>query len=233
VKALLLDLDDTLLDYSGDVDDSWTQACRTCCTPRQHDAARLIEALGPTRRWFWDDPERHRTARLDMPGAWTSIVTYAMERIGLVAPGLAETIVGDFAARRRERMCLFSDAIDCLEQARRDGLGLGLITNGDARQQRYKIERWDLAKYFDAMVIEGEFGVGKPDAAVYRHVLDKLGVAPADAVMVGDNLEFDVDGPQQLGVRGLWLDREGRGLPAESLIRPYRIVRSLKEINGG
>lgn len=227
---MLLDLDDTLLDYSGDVDESWAQACQTCCTPRRHDAARLIEVLGPTRRWFWDDPERQRTARIDMTGAWTSIVRHAMDRVGLVDPGLAETIVEDFVARRRERMCLFPDALECLGQARRAGLGLALVTNGDARHQRYKIERWDLAKHFDAIVIEGEFGVGKPDASVYRHVLDKLCVEPADAVMVGDNLECDVDGPQRLGARGLWLDRPGRGLPADSLIRPHRVIRSLREI---
>jgi putative hydrolase of the HAD superfamily len=230
VNALLLDLDDTLLDYSGGVDESWAEACRTCCTPRGHDAARLIEALGPTRRWFWDDTERHRTARVNMQDAWTQIVAYAMERIALVDPDLATTVAEDFAARRRDRMCLFPDAIECLEGFRRKGIGLALVTNGDARQQRYKIERWDLAKYFDAMVIEGEFGVGKPDAAVYRHVLGKLGVPPADACMVGDNLEFDVDGPQRLGVRGFWLDRDGRGLPAESSIRPWRIIRSLTEL---
>ena len=230
MKALILDLDDTLLDYSGDVDVSWADACRVCCAPRQYDAARLIEALGPTRRWFWDDPVRHRVERVDMPGAWTKIVAHAMERIGLVDADLAKTIAEEFAARRRERMRLFPDALACLEGARRDGIPLGLVTNGDARQQRYKIERWGLAKYFDAVVIEGEFGVGKPDPSVYRHVLDSLGIAPADAVMVGDNLEFDVDGPQRLGVRGLWLDRRNEGLPPDSRIRPHRIIRSLAEI---
>ena len=230
MKALLLDLDDTLLDYSGDADDSWAAACRAGCTPRQHDAARLIEALGPTRRWFWDDPERHRTERVDMPQAWLNIITHAMERIGLRDPVLARSIAEDYEARRRERMCLFPDALECLERYRRRGVGLALVTNGDARQQRYKIERWDLAKYFDAMVIEGEFGVGKPDASVYRHVLAKLGVAPTDAYMVGDNLEFDVDGPQRLGVRGLWLDRRGEGLPEGTPIRPWRIIRALTEL---
>jgi putative hydrolase of the HAD superfamily len=230
VKALLLDLDDTLLDYSGDADDSWAAACRAGCTPRQHDAARLIEALGSTRRWFWDDAERHRTERVNMPQAWKNIVTHAMGRIGWHDSALADAIVEDYAARRRERMCLFPDAVECLERYRRAGVGLALVTNGDARQQRYKIERWDLAKYFDAMVIEGEFGVGKPDASVYRHVLAKLGVEPAKAYMVGDNLEFDVDGPQRLGVRGLWLDRRGEGLPEDTPVRPWRIIRSLTEL---
>lgn len=230
MKALLLDLDDTLLDYSGGVDASWAEACVACCGSCDVDPARLIAALAPTRRWFWDDPERHRTERIDMLRAWTRIVTHALERIGVTNDALADTIARDFAARRRERMQLFPEAVECLEAFRRAGLPLGLVTNGDARQQRYKIERWDLAKYFDVMVIEGEFGAGKPDEVVYRHALAKLGVAAADACMVGDNLEFDVEGAQRLGLRGLWIDREGRGLPAGSGVRPWRIIRSLAEI---
>lgn len=232
MKALLLDLDDTLLDYSGGVDESWAEACRSGCEPHGHDADRLIEAVGAARRWFWDDPVRHRVERVRMLEAWTKIVRHAMAGIELTHPDLAERIAEDFAGRRRNRMRLFPDALDCLDRFRGAGIGLALVTNGDARQQRYKIDRWGLEKYFDAIVIEGEFGVGKPDAAVYRHVLDRLSVVPTDACMVGDNLEFDVDGPQRLGVRGLWLDRDGRGLPEPTGIQPWRVIRSLAELDG-
>jgi putative hydrolase of the HAD superfamily len=48
--------------------------------------------------------------------------------------------------------------------------------------------------------------------------------------MVGDHLEFDVAGPQQLGLRGAWLDRPGTGVPAGVTVRPDRILRSLDEM---
>jgi putative hydrolase of the HAD superfamily len=230
VKAILLDLDDTLLDYSGDVEDSWAQACDAGCAGSDVDVARLVEVLGPTRRWFWDDPVRHRVERVDMPGAWRKIAAYALERLGRPDEKLADTIMREYRALRRARMRLYPEALACLERLRARGLGLALVTNGDAREQRYKIERWDLARFFDAIVIEGEFGAGKPDEAVYRHALGKLAVPPTDAGMVGDHLENDVDGPQRLGLRGIWLDREGRGLPAECTVRPWRIVRSLEQI---
>jgi putative hydrolase of the HAD superfamily len=227
---VLLDLDDTLLDYSGGVDDSWAEACAACCAGCDVDAGHLVAALGPTRRWFWDDPVRHRAERTDMRRAWTRIVHHALARMGVTNDALAEAVARDFAMRRRERMQLFPEALECLEALREAGLALGLITNGDAREQRYKIERWDLGKYFDVMVIEGEFGAGKPDEAVYRHALAELTVAADDACMVGDNLELDVAGAQRLGVRGLWIDRNGHGLPAGSGVRPWRIIRSLAEI---
>ncbi len=48
--------------------------------------------------------------------------------------------------------------------------------------------------------------------------------------MVGDHLEFDVAGPQRLGLRGAWLDRPGAGVPAGVAVRPDRIVRGLDEL---
>jgi putative hydrolase of the HAD superfamily len=48
--------------------------------------------------------------------------------------------------------------------------------------------------------------------------------------MVGDNLEWDVGGPQKLGIVGIWIDAKGQGVPAASAVRPDRIIRSLSEL---
>jgi putative hydrolase of the HAD superfamily len=228
VRALLLDLDDTLLDYSGGVDAHW-EAAVTACAPPGLDRT-LLTAITETRRWFWDDPERHRRERVNMLGAWQHIVEFALERLAVEADGLAPAIARDFAARRRDAMRLFPDAVDSLESFRRRGVRLALVTNGDASQQRDKIERHGLARFFDVILIEGEFGVGKPEEIVYRHVLRSLGTAPDAAWMAGDHLEFDVEAPQKLGLFGVWIDRGGQGLPAGSRVRPHRVVRSLREL---
>jgi putative hydrolase of the HAD superfamily len=230
VKALLFDLDDTLLDYSGGVDRSWTEACTECGVLAGIDPATLVAAIAETRRWFWDDPARHRRERVNMLGAWQHIVEFALERLGRPAPDLAEAIARDYAARRRAVMRLFPDSLACLTQLRRRGIPLALVTNGDASQQRYKIERHDLARYFDAIVIEGEFGAGKPDEAVYRHALGALRMKPGEALMVGDHLEWDVGAPQRLGLTGVWMDRGGLGLPHGSAVQPHWIIRSLDEL---
>ncbi len=229
MKALLLDLDDTLLDYSGGVEAHW-EAAVCAHAPAALDPATLVAAVAETRRWFWDDPARHRRERVNMLGAWQHIVEFALERLGVEAAGVAGAIARDFAARRRAAMRLFPDTLESLERFRRRGVPLGLVTNGDAAQQRDKIERHGLAPFFGAIVIEGEFGAGKPDAIVYREALAQLGAAPDAAWMVGDHLEFDVEAPQSLGLKGVWVDRVGRGLPAGSPVRPHQIVRSLRDL---
>jgi putative hydrolase of the HAD superfamily len=228
VNALLLDLDDTLLDYSGGVDGCWAGACADAAADVAQ--AALVAALAETRRSFWTDPERNRRERVDMLRAWTQIASQALERCG-ADPRLGAPIAQAFAARRHTVMRLFPDALQCLTALRERGLPLAMVTNGDAREQRAKIERHGLARFFDAIVIEGEFGAGKPDAAVYRSALAGLSVEPGPEVwMVGDHLEFDVAGPQRLGLRAAWLDRPGQGVPAGAVVRPDRILRGLDEL---
>jgi len=230
VKALLLDLDDTLLAYSAGVDTSWAEACGAVALPME--TAMLLASLTETRKWFWSgDPERHARERVNMLGAWTKIVVEALARCGCGDEALAAAIAGDYAARRREVMQLFPESRAVLEALRTRRLPLALVTNGDALQQRDKIERHDLARYFDAILIEGEFGCGKPQERVYREALRQLGVGTDGVCMVGDNLEWDVLAPQRLGLTGVWIDREGAGLPAEhAAARPHRIIRSLAEL---
>jgi putative hydrolase of the HAD superfamily len=226
VKALLVDLDDTLLDYSGGVDVCWEAACASAAP--EVERAALLAALLESRHWFWSDPERHRRERVDMLGAWTKIAARALASCGAPAdPRAAAAIAEAYAERRRAAWRLFPEAVTFLASLRERGVPLALVTNGDARQQRDKIERHDLARWFDAILIEGEMGYGKPEEVVYREALRRLGAGASEAWMVGDHIEFDVGAPQRLGLRGVWVDRSGAGVPAGVDVRPHRIVADL------
>ena len=167
-----------------------------------------------------------------MLGAWTKITARALADLGAPDDLLAAAIARDFAERRWKRMALFAGVPETLDRLRQRGIPLALVTNGDRTHQRRKIEQYDLARFFDVILIEGEFGAGKPDLSVYRHVLGALGVEPDQAWMIGDNIEWDVAAPQRLGLKGAWIDPEGRGLPPGDPTRPDVILRSFTEILG-
>ncbi|HVQ76410.1 MAG TPA: HAD family hydrolase [Candidatus Binatia bacterium] len=230
MNVVLFDLDDTLLDYSGGNEDCWRQSAVEVAVPAGVDLAPLIEALAEARRWLWSDPERHRRERTDMLGAWRKIAERALSGRCAEEVRLAASMADDYAARRRAAWCLFPEALAVLGALRARDARLALVTNGDLRHQRDKIDRHGLAGFFDAILIEGEQGIGKPDPLVYRRALDALRAAAAEATMVGDNLEWDVAAPQRLGLRGIWIDREAQGLPAGSPDAPDRIIRDLREL---
>ncbi len=229
MKALLIDLDDTLLDYTGGVDECWLGAC-SALAPAGLDPSSLLAAIVSARRSFWSDPERHRRERVDMLGAWRKITSQALEDLGAPDGALAAAIAEDFAERRWRCMTLFPGVTDALERLKRREIPLALVTNGDASHQRRKIAQHDLARFFDVILIEGEFGTGKPDEAVYRHVLGALDATPSDTWMVGDHLEWDVAAPQRLGLYGVWVDAEGRGLPEPASVVPHRIIRRFVDL---
>jgi 2-haloalkanoic acid dehalogenase type II len=225
--AVLFDLDDTLLDYSGAVESCWEAACAHAAAAGL-DPAAVARAVHDVRRWFWSDPVRHARERVAMLAAWTKIAAAALERVGRPSELIARAIATDFAARRLETAALFPDARPCLDALRARGVPLGLVTNGDAAMQREKIARHALAPYFDVIVIEGELGAGKPDPAVYRHALGALDARPASTVMVGDNFEWDVAGACAVGIAGVFLDRAGRGAPPGA--PPAPVIRTLRAL---
>jgi putative hydrolase of the HAD superfamily len=230
VRAVLFDLDDTLLDYTGGVTELWAATCRDAAGPAGLDGEALAIAIQEARAWFWGDPVRHRTERVQMLAAWGKIAGRALAGIGCSDDELATRIAAEFHARRSAADRLFGDARPCLDALCARGHVLGLVTNGDRRMQRDKLARHRLADYFDAIAIEGEVGIGKPEAAIFQRALDELGIAPGDAVMIGDNLEWDVGGAERVGIAGVWLDRGGGDAPASGPVSPRHVVRSLDEV---
>jgi putative hydrolase of the HAD superfamily len=230
-RAILLDLDDTILDDSGLVHECWRDACADYADRlRPLDATAVVEAIQTKSRWYWGDPERHRAGRLELDAARREVVRLALADMELDDVELADAIGDAYSRRRDAGMEPLPEAIDTVRWLRDSGRRLALLTNGAGPAQRKKIVRFGLADLFDVVLIEGELGFGKPDERVYHRALDALGVRASDAWMVGDNLDWDVSAPQKLGMRGVWIDVRGRGVPEHAAVRPDHVVRSLSEL---
>ncbi len=229
--AVFFDLDDTLLACASSPEACWRDLCHRFAPQlppvRVEDLCAAVERH---RSWFWSDAARHRIGRLDLAQARRAIVAAAFQELGLDAAAVGNALADAFTVAREE-VDLLPNALETLRHLRGNGVRLALLTNGSREFQRRKIERFGLAELFDCIVIEGEFGAGKPDARVYRHALERVGVRPVDTWMVGDNLEWDVAAPQRLGISGIWFDPARQGLPAGSGVRPDRIISMLSELS--
>ena len=112
------------------------------------------------------------------------------------------------------------------------GLLLALLTNGDSAGQRDKIRRFGLSVYFQAILIEGETGYGKPGPRAFQAALEALGAVAGEACMVGDNLTWDIAGAQAVGIATIWVDRAGTGVPPDAPATPTWAVRGVDEVPG-
>ncbi len=101
---------------------------------------------------------------------------------------------------------LFDDALPVLELLKERGLGLGIVSNTGRDVDEF------LAHHrlpIDAALSSKVHGKVKPHPTIFRAVLDRLGVEPEQAAMVGDSPEDDLEGARALGMRAFLIDREG------------------------
>jgi putative hydrolase of the HAD superfamily len=231
LRALLLDLDDTLLDGRSGVAAAW-DAISDLLAGAQPGLARdaLRAEIHRVTDWFWSDPERTRIGRLDLLAARREILSRVLGAFGRSDAELVGRAAETYGAHRDASLALEAQALDVLARLRRHVPRLALVTNGAAGAQRAKIDRFDLARWFDHVQIEGEFGAGKPERRVYEHALSVLGVAPDEALMAGDDFACDVLGPLAAGLHAAWLDHRGDGA-AQRAPRPFHVVRSLQELS--
>lgn len=228
-KAILFDMDDTLLDWYSAVHNAWEAVCAEVAPRLGGDAGTLREAIRRESALFWADEEavaEYRTKPLD---SRRHIV-----RLALLSEGLDEAPAGEIANHSlrglQDGVTPFDDSIETLEALRAQGYRLGMVTNGSSDTQREKIARWDLAQYFDEIVIEGEFGQGKPDPAVFAQALSGTGAAPHEAWMVGDNLYADIGGARGAGIHSVWIHRERLEFPDDPPAHPDRRIGHLAEL---
>jgi putative hydrolase of the HAD superfamily len=235
-RAILFDLDDTIINAYGRPEVAWLAV-----TTELADAiaplapARATAAISAFAAEFWADAQRHRLHRQNLLEARRKIVAGALGRLAAedrltVDDQVFVRLADRFTAFRDEQMHLFDGAHETLDELKRRGVRLGLVTNGNGAAQRAKVERFDLAHRFDHIQIEGEHGFGKPEERAYRRALEALEVEAHETWMVGDNLEWEVAAPQRLGIYSIWYDPFAAGLPDGADVVPDRIIRRLGEL---
>jgi putative hydrolase of the HAD superfamily len=231
---MLIDMDDTILSAYGRPDIAWNNVAAEFAgefapLPPQQVAAAIV-ASG---RKFWATAEA--AWRLKLAEARHEVVRGGFAALAAVGQpalpmDLAIRLADRFTAYREEEMFVFPGAHDAIDALKAHGVKLALVTNGAADTQRAKVERFAFTHRFDHIQIEGEHGFGKPDERAYMHAMQALGVTAPDTWMIGDNLEWEIEAPQRLGIYAIWMDAHGDGLPADTAVKPDRIIRSLTEL---
>jgi putative hydrolase of the HAD superfamily len=226
IKVAVFDIDGTLLDHAG---------------ARRAGLEKLYAALEEAQRVSLDEfisiwqREDERYWKQYQAGEIT-FVQQRLFRVKAVFESLGEyatderamAVFHTYLAVYEASWKLYDDVLPCLDALR--GYRLAVISNGDSGQQRRKLARTGIASRFESVVISGDLGIFKPHPEIFERSLQELGVAAEEAVYVGDDLEADALGAQGVGMRAIWLAREGyTGDPADL---PVPVVASLSQVEG-
>jgi HAD superfamily hydrolase (TIGR01549 family) len=110
------------------------------------------------------------------------------------------------AWERSENFDLYDDVLPVLGELRGRGLKLGLVSNGGREISDFVAHH---CLDVDCAVASRAHGWIKPHESIFLAALELIGAAPADAAMVGDSVEDDIEGAAALGMRTVLIDREG------------------------
>ena len=229
VQALFFDLNETLLDGSGD-QDSILRTCRSIASAQPGlDADQLLAANAEVWQQYWPEVEDKWTLGL-LDGNNISLEAWrrTLRACGCNDDSFARLARETHSRYHRESLRLFDDVHELfsLVQPR---FSLALVTNGASDTQREILRVLDIEQRFGAVAISGEVGVAKPDARIFRFALDVLAAEPENVWHVGDDLNTDVAGAKAASLTAVWLNRGGDPWK-EGAPKPDYEIRSLRDL---
>jgi len=250
INTIIFDLDDTLLWDKKSVKTAFEKTCEYAATIHNVNPAELEEAVRKEARALYegfetydytvliginpfeglwgtfDDPTDSFQKMKDIvPGYRTEAWTKGLAAFGIDDAQLGAELGERFVAERKVSPFLYEDTFDVLDKLK-GKYQLVLLTNGAPSLQNLKLEITpEIAPYFDHIIISGDFGKGKPDASIFEHVMEKVGITADDAIMVGDNLNTDILGSSRVGMRNVWINRENNA--PNGVVTPTYEVDSL------
>jgi HAD superfamily hydrolase (TIGR01549 family) len=219
-KAVLFDLDDTLWPIAPVI----SQAELSLHAWLQQHAPRVadrfsVDALRQARQSLLErQPEFH----LDLGALRRAGLADAFAHAGEDSAKVDLAMEHFFAARNA--VSPYDDVLPGLEQLNQMVL-VGSISNGNA-----DLRAIGMSHHFKVSVAAHQLGCAKPDAAIFLAACEQLGVAPQDAVYVGDDVLLDVRGAQQAGLRAVWLNRTGSTRHLEHGVVPDAICADFGEL---
>lgn len=102
----------------------------------------------------------------------------------------------------------YPETIQVLEDLKKEGYKLAIISNSPNNNVEPVIEKLDMGKYFDAIMLSWEHGCLKTDKELFTKTLKKLKVKKDDALMVGDSIPTDIEGAKNAGIKAILVDRK-------------------------
>lgn len=102
----------------------------------------------------------------------------------------------------------FPDTLSILENLKAKNVQIGLISNGDSKNQRWKLDKGKIVQFFDPIIISDEIGVSKPSLRVFEIALEKAGTSKEECWYVGDSLVHDIEPALKFGLNVIYLNRK-------------------------
>ena len=232
IKAVLLDLDGTLVDTSVAEAAARGAVVGRIATLREGLDAQEIDgvyqsiAVTTWTRVFSGSPPKSWDGRPVVE----NIIGSVMDRFGVRRDDDPAELTDLFMGVLRQHYRLYPDAGEALKWLR-GRYPLAVVSNGPSDEQRHKLRALGIEETMDAVLISEEVGAGKPEPRIFEVALEELSVSAGEAVHVGDSVKSDVGGAKAAGLAAVWVNRYGVCREPQGPV-PDAMILSLAELAG-
>ena len=233
VKVLIFDLDDTLINYGGVTQQAWLLTCQKLVKEFKInlDALKLAHTIVQVNNALWNDEKRRPKGNFSFYELRKSIVKEALNYFEFEnKEDIIEFLVQNYSQCKSDAIYMFEDVSYTLKELKKRGYFITLLTNGDSKMQREKLNRFQMETLFDGIFIDGEQGVGKPEKQAYDNVLSMFQAKPYEACMIGDHYLWEVVAPKRYGLKAIWVNRGKLEIHGHEDIKADYIIKSINEL---
>ncbi len=220
VKFLLLDLDDTILDFHKAERRALTKTLESFGLTVTDEVRQLYSRIN---RGYWEALERKEVTREALlTGRFRSL----FEALGMTvdAAAVAKTYENNLSQGHE----FFPGAEEAL-QSLYGKYPMYIVSNGTKRVQDGRLDSAGIRKYFDGIFISQDLGADKPDKAFFDACFAQIpGFNREKAMIVGDSLSSDIAGGKNAGIRTCWVNVRNLPMPEEN--KPDHTIGSLAEL---
>ncbi|MFB9753684.1 HAD family hydrolase [Paenibacillus hodogayensis] len=224
-KAILFDLDNTLLDYDRCEADSMHR------TGLQHGLEqweqftweRFWETFGPINWGYWSDRVARKLSIHQVLEYSFHDTLVKLDRDRTHSTALARTYWEHFCA-----ICHFETGAKELLGELHGGPKLGIVSNGIGESQRRRTASGGIDHLFDAFIVSDEVGHWKPSRPIFEIALQELDVDRSEVLFVGDSLQDDYEGAKAAGIDFCFYNR--RKIALEERIAPRYVVERISDL---
>ena len=224
-KAVLFDLGNTLITYEVAHDVIFQRVLDSLGISRPVD--EIKEALMKTEQDFADLSYRSLFGKIPCEEYWKKWDSLVLEHLDVAE---SEELAGDIQARWLDYVnCeACSGAREVLSKLKQMGLKTGLISTAYEEEIALIFGKANLEKrLFDVIVGADTVRKGKPHPDVFKYALKKLNVKPEEAMFVGDSVDADYNGAENVGVKAILMQKKEDNVKRNSELRT---ITGLEEI---
>ncbi|MCF2206993.1 HAD family hydrolase [Halobacterium salinarum] len=224
-EAVFVDLDNTLYPYQP-CNEAGQQAAWETATDRGYDVSRAAFESLYSRARAAVKREVSETASAHDRGLYFKRAIELQAGTPNAADALA--LADAYWDAYIDALSLFDGVRETLDRLRDAGVDVAVVTNLTTRVQLRKLAATGLAGRVDCVLTSQEVGREKPASVMFTVPLARLGVAPADTVMVGDSVASDVVGANGVGLTSVLCNNDRTGLTGRE--SPDHRIESFRDV---